>query len=210
MNNTFSYKKGRGILFFLLLVANFLSAQTNTKAAFEDSLSKDFCESFSKVAPTLKKENMQMELGVIILPLFSKYKEQIQSEWKMDVENTEDIEKIGEKVGQIAVLNCPAFMQYIKQNLDDIKKDPAKTKSLTAKFLKLEGSPFVYLLTQTAVGKTEKIFWMEFFEGADVLAMPVKLVNKQIRIQYKELEVYDNVIKDYKVIKIATKLETNL
>jgi hypothetical protein len=51
----------------------------------------------------------------------------------------------------------------------------------------------------------EKLFWMDHFEGAEKLSTEGKnLLNKEIRVGYKEQEVYDQVNNDYRKIKVLT------
>jgi hypothetical protein len=80
-----------------------------------------------------------------------------------------------------------------------------ENKSLSGTLVKIEGQPFTYLLIRTKTGKMEKLFWMDHFEGAEKLSTEGKnLLNKEIRVGYKEQEVYDQVNNDYRKIKVLT------
>jgi|GEM_PF-1055934 len=190
-------------LLIFLLPATAVMAQKEA-SAFEKKLMKEFCEEFTKQAPNITKENIEMELGLLILPLMTKYEAEMKSEWNLDFSDPEDLQKIGFKIGQLGALECAAFRTFFVNNM---KPNEAKPMQLTGKFLKLEGQPFSYLLVQNAAGKTEKIYWLEFFEGADQLTSPSALLNKAVTVSYKEIEVYDAAAKDYRKIKVATKLK---
>ena len=122
---------------------NGLHAQTNS-TALQDSMLKDFCSEFEKSASTINPENISVEVGMLILPLFTKYKEQIKSEWGLDITDQADAGKAGEKIGQLAVVSCPAFKEYVKNNLSTIleEKSGSSSKQYTGTILRIEGSPF--------------------------------------------------------------------
>jgi hypothetical protein len=195
---------------FVLLSVRPAQAQTASKAVFENAIITDFCDTFSKASSHITKDNMTAELGMMILPLFSKYKDQIESEWGLYASNTKDIRSIGEKIGQLATLNCPAFQTFIKANLQEIVNDREEgaTKTISGKITKVEGSPFTYLQVQNNQGRTDKIYWMEFFPGAEKLSSSsTSYLNKPLRITYKETEVYQAAEKDYRTIKVITRVE---
>ena len=197
-------------LFLLVFAMRPVQAQTASKAAFEKAIITDFCDTFSKSASHISKENMTAELGMMILPLFTKYKDQIESEWGLYASNSKDIRSIGEKIGQLATLNCPAFQTFIKDNLQQIVNDREESgsKTVSGKLTKVEGSPFTYLLVQNSQGRTDKFYWMEFFPGAEKLsASTTGYLNKPLRITYKETEIYQAAEKDYRTIKVITKVE---
>ena len=147
-----------------------------------------------------------MELGMVILPLLSKYNDEIKSQWHLDPADKEDLEKIGYRIGQDAAMDCATFRNFIKENMDAIgNTSEEENKSLSGILVKIEGQPFTYLLIRTKTGKMEKLFWMDHFEGAEKLSTEGKnLLNKEIRVGYKEQEVYDQVNNDYRKIKVLT------
>lgn len=198
------------LLFFAVIFSNSLQAQTNSKAEFEKAIIQDFCDSFAKAAPRLTKENMSTEMGLMILSLFTKYNDQIKSEWNLDASNAKDLRPIGEKIGQLATLQCSPFQAYIKANMKDIvdQEGTEEGKIFSGKLVRIEGKPFTYLVVQNTQGKIDKFYWMEFFPGADKLGSSVSTyLNKPLRIRYKALEVYQALEREYKTIKVITGVE---
>jgi hypothetical protein len=184
-------------------------AQTIIKSPFSDSLVSEFCHSFSNASIENKNGSATAELGLMILPLFTKYKQQISKEWGYDIENSQDLQKASEKIGQLAAVGCPKFMDFVKANLDEFRGNGNSSKTFTGKVLKVEGKPFSYLLVQNKAGKIDKIYWMEFFEGAALIQSGNIFLNKPVAIKFKEVEMYDALSKEYRNIKVATKLELN-
>lgn len=204
----------RKSLFLLLLVAFATQGQAQKDSTLTQRLGKDFCDEFEKISSKVTKENMNAEIGFLILPLLSRYSDEIKSEWHLDATSPEDIGKVGEKIGQYAAINCPAFQQFIRANFNDIvsqdKKEPAMQKSqiITGNLVKIEGQPFTCVYLRRPNGKTEKLYWMEFFEGADRLVSgSARYVGKNVAFGYKEMEVYNAATKDYNTIKVITLFE---
>jgi hypothetical protein len=194
------------LLFILSFNSTAIFAQSS-KSPFSDSLVNDFCTVFSKASIEPDKENMSAELGLLILPLITKYKEQIKSEWGYDIDDAQELHKASEKIGQIAVVGCPAFLDFVKNNMESLKSESKSARLFTGKLLKVEGSPLSYLLVQNKAGKTDKIYWMEFFEGSDLITAKQGVpVNKAVSINFREIEMYDAVRQEYRNIKVATKL----
>jgi hypothetical protein len=199
-------QKAFRLIFIFLFSLAAMSSRAQSDSALRKKISKDFCIEFSKVSGTIKKEDLEMELGMVILPLLSKYNDEIKSQWHLDPADKQDLEKIGYRIGQDAALDCATFRNFIKENMDAIgNTSEEENKSLSGILVKIEGQPFTYLLIRTKTGKMEKLFWMDHFEGAEKLSTEGKnLLNKEIRVGYKEQEVYDQVNNDYRKIKVLT------
>jgi hypothetical protein len=57
-----------------------------------------FCKEFSKIDSTrLTGGGWEMELGLLILPLIERFKDEIQKEWGISPDDVDGLEKIGEK-----------------------------------------------------------------------------------------------------------------
>ena len=196
--------------FIAILSFTSASAQSTSKENFENAIIKEFCDSFESASPRLTKDNMTVEMGVMIVPLMSRYNSDVKTYWGIDMSSKEGIHSFGEKVGQLAALKCPSFLTFIKNNLQDIVSENGTSagKTYNGKILKIEGQPFVYLLVQNNQGRTDKLYWLEYFEGANKLtAQPAAALNKAVTISYKDMEVYQAAEKEYKTIKVISKIE---
>ncbi|WP_227990672.1 hypothetical protein [Flavisolibacter ginsenosidimutans] len=207
-------KKMQAFLSFCTPLIAFLSftsasAQSTSKENFENAIVKEFCDSFESASPRLTKDNMTVEMGAMIVPLMSRYNNDVKNYWGIDMSSKEGMRSFGEKVGQLAALKCPAFLTFIKNNLQDIVSENGQgSKTYSGKILKIEGQPFAYLLVQNNQGRTDKLYWLEYFEGANKLTtQPATALNKAVTISYKEMEVYQAVEKEYKTIKVISKIE---
>lgn len=192
----------------LLLVAISIDGQSQKDSTLSQKISRDFCEEFSKKNFTSYKDS-EMEIGLLILPLITKYEKEIEKEWKLSASNMEDLEKIGEKVGQEAAVGCPKFFEFIKNNLSDILPDEeaGSAKSLEGVLTGVEEQTFTYLLVKTKTNKEEKLWWFGHFEGADeFIKNKDSLLKKTVKIEYNDMEVYDPRVKEYRSIKVIKKI----
>ena len=196
----------------VLFFTGFLLIATQRSFAQKDStlsqkITNKFCEEFSKKNFTTYSES-EAEIGLIILPIITKYSKEIEREWNLFSDNQKDFGKIAEKIGQNAATGCPKFFQFVRNNLNEISAtDGESFRSLTGILQRLEGQQFSCLVIKTKSGKEEKLWWFQFFEGSEELSQNLKsLLKKNITVKYTEMEVYDLKLKEYRSIKVIKSL----
>ena len=81
---------------------------------------------------------------------------------------------------------------------------------ITGTFQRIEEQLFSSLVIKTKAGKEEKLWWFQFFEGADeLIKKPAMLAKKNITVRYTVMEVYDSKLKEYRAIKVIKSLTAN-
>lgn len=203
----------------LLLLISFSFLTLATKAQTQkakDSLMKimvaEACgEIKKKDFSSLQKEEIEMEIGMAIIPVFSNHANEIKDILNLDITDAENMKDFGQTLGMKLAMECPDFMRIVsgsKTFKDELKKGvPEKASySISGTLVKIVPGDITHFLIKDAQGKTEKIWWMEYFEGADKLK-DSKGINKPVVIRYKESEVYSAAMKDYIKIKIATGID---
>lgn len=199
-------------LFFCAIVISCpKNSFSQNDTTFSTKIIREFCDEFSKKNISEFK-NSEMELGLLILTVVSKYEKEIEKEWGLNLNDPKDFEKIGEKIGQDAALKCPKFFEFIKNNLDAISSadEEAEMKTLTGKLTGVEDNIFSCLLVKTKTGKEEKIWWFGHFEGAEqIIKDKNAFLNNTVEVSYTEMEVYDARLKDYRTIKVIKKISAN-
>ncbi|WP_276500876.1 hypothetical protein [Terrimonas pollutisoli] len=201
--------------FVLLLTAfaSILFQQVNAQdSTLTQKMTNNFCVEFSKKDFT-KFKGAEMEIGLLIMPIIEKYSKEIEKEWGLSTQNEEDYEKISRKIGQESARGCPKFVEFIKNNLSEIKdseEEEEEIKSVSGVFQRIENNLFSILVVKTKTGKEEKLWWFQFFDGSDLLIEnPAAFNRKNITVKYTEMEVYDPKLKDYRPIKVIQSLKTN-
>ncbi len=175
-------------------------------------MSKEMCTEISKQDFTGKKlDDFEAQLGMAMLPLFSKYSKQIKEVYGFEMDDQQGFEVIGRDIGMRLAVDCPAFLKLIMNDQEAVKEindkvADKKTTKVSGILLKIVTGDITYFEVKTTAGKTEKVYWLEFFEGSDKLS--TEMLNKKITVSYTEKEVYKSSLKDYSKIKIATSIKT--
>lgn len=166
------------------------------------------------------KEELSMELGMLMLPVFTKYETELKAAYHIeDVSDAEGMEKIGRDLGMKIPLLCPKFIKLITQN-NALREEIIESKTvsssgqvvqapvqtLAGKVLTVEGTEFLWFNFKTKLGKIEKIYWFGYFEGEELLRNIKDAAGKDAAVEYSEQEVYNGKLKDYIRIKIVRKL----
>ncbi|MBC7934472.1 MAG: hypothetical protein H7Y86_03810 [Rhizobacter sp.] len=185
-------------------------ASAQTKETVFTAMATELCKEIkSKQAELKASDDMQVELGLMMMPVFLKYEADIKKVMpKFDYTDSKQLETLGMEVGK-KLISCPEFLSLVSSNKDMMAQS---TKEGTA-VLQLEGTvtgitpgDFTSLSVKTASGKVEKIWWMEYFPGDDKL-IGGSLVNKKVTIKYTEKEIYNAGMKTYVKIKVAAGVE---
>lgn len=199
---------GIGFFFaFALLFAGQANAQKDS--TLSQKITKTFCDEFSKKdLSNTKPDALDVEMGLIILDVIAKYEADIKKEWGLSIDNEDDMEKIGERIGRDAALSCPAFRDYVVKNMDQIGGDDEgdSEKSISGNFNSVQYGTFSSIMIKTKGGKEEKFWWFEHFPGADdLMSKPDSFKSKSVTVKYKEMEIYDGTLREYRKIKVLTK-----
>lgn len=199
-------------LFLLLITCQLVVAQNAAKDSIIHLISADICEQLkTKDFSDKKITDLEVELGLMMLPIFSKFNADLKKiNPDFDFSNTKMLGSLSEEVGIKLAMECPTFLKFIsaKPELMDYNSKN-KTEQLTLKGVldKIIPGDFTYMQVKNADGKIEKIWWMEYFEGANNLLSGKIKINKTISVHYVEREIYNGRLKDYVKIKVATSVE---
>jgi hypothetical protein len=194
------------LLFVFWTIPNLLLAQKT----LQQKMSADFCVELNKLklSDDFNEENMQ-KLGMAMLPIFTKYAEEIEKELGIVLKTQDDYKKVGEIIGQDAALTCPKFKKMTENMVQNQLEKNEETESLEGTFIGMDNSGTLAILrVKDASGREQKILWMEYFEGSETLIKtPELLKNKKVSITFTEREIYEPKIKDYVKVKVVTNLK---
>ena len=162
--------------FLLLLIALLLNLATFAQAK-KDSLLKviagEVCAELNSNNEGFKsKEDLAANLGLAMLPSFSKHQEELKEYFDADLANASSMEQFGEQVGMRLVTECPQFLNLFKDNKEAFMElaDGTKAKSsgtVSGTLLKIVPGDFTYFIIKSDNGKSEKIWWQEYFKGSE-------------------------------------------
>ena len=175
-------------------------------------MAKETCTEISKKDLAGKSmDELEMELGLAMLPVVAKYQEELKTIFGFDMEDPKSMEGMGREVGMQLAKDCPAFLKMFMSNPEAMKEITGKDKNVPAvsiingTLLKVVNGDFTYIQVKDGSGKIEKLWWMEYFEGSNKLINELdKQLNKPVRVSYIEKEIYNSTLKDYMKLKIIT------
>lgn len=175
-------------------------------------MAKETCAEISKKDLAGKSmDELEMELGLAMLPVVAKYQEELKTIFGFDMEDPKSMEGMGREVGMQLAKDCPAFLKMFMSNPEAMKEITGKDKNVPAvsiingTLLKVVNGDFTYIQVKDGSGKIEKLWWMEYFEGSNKLINELdKQLNKPVRVSYIEKEIYNSTLKDYMKLKIIT------
>ena len=202
---------------FIVTVSFFLLFSITFGQSKKDSLlvviANEVCVEITSDSASFKnKDDLTTNLGLAMMPSFSKHQAELKEFFNADMMNESGMEEFGKEVGMKLVTNCPQFLKMFKENRTafmDVatattgKKDALTTFSGT--LIKIVPGDFTYFIVKTSNGKLEKIWWQEYFKGSEKIN--ASNLNKTIKVTFVEKDIYNSTLKDYIKQKIATSVE---
>ena len=195
---------------FVLIQALFAMQTSFAQPYLKDSvfllIAKDICAQIIANESTLvKSPNVEVELGLLMLPIYSSYGERLKKVIPgFEMAESDQLEILGEVIGEKLTFSCPAFLKLITNNrtLLQVALDQPQETLIKGTLVKIVKGDFTCIHIRTPQGKVEKLWWMQYFEGANALMDGTNLLNKYLVISYSEHEVYNAAQKDYVKIKV--------
>ena len=176
-------------------------------------LAREACQEIKQVDFSQKTEDeMKMALGLPLVAVFGRHQDELKTAG-YNLMDAKSSEKLGNDVGVQLVFECPEFMNTMAKNskvISDISQRNKQGASgiISGSLVSIAGGDFSYLQVADDKGKIEKLWWMEYFDGANILAVnPKNRINKPIKVRYVEKEMFNSTLKDYVKIKVITGIE---
>jgi len=200
-----------------ILSAVFLLCATAFAQTKKDSVLKviagEVCTELSANNPSFKnKEDLSVDLGLAIMPSFVKHQDELKEFFDADITNGAAMEDFGKQVGMRLMTDCPHFLAMFKDNKDAFTElaDASSGKKeysgvVSGTLIKIVPGDFTYFIVKNKNGKSEKIWWQEYFNGAEKIT--TSNLNKPIKVSFIEKDIYNATLKDYIKQKIAAAVE---
>ena len=176
-------------------------------------LARETCQEIKQVDFSQKTpDEMKLALGLPLVTVFGRHQDEIRAAG-YNLMDQKSSEKLGNDVGIQLAFECPDFMNTIMKNpkaLTDLAQrgKDAPTGVISGTLMNVAGGDFSYLQVADDKGKIEKLWWMEYFDGANLLATNSQnRLNKPIRVHFVEKEMFNSTLKDYVKIKVITGIE---
>jgi hypothetical protein len=203
-------------LFFLFFVSfSFISLAQNKKAdALKDKMAQEVCDCISKSNVDFEdQEALKLQLGLCLMQSMGENEKQLVKAG-INIENEEDVSRLGEDIGISMATKCPAvFIGFAKQELEEERRleneaEKIIVQKLTGTISEVEEGGFVTLIIKDEKGRSHNFLWLEFFENADEVKENYStLKGKSVSLEYYEKEYYNPKIEDYVKVKVLKKVD---
>jgi hypothetical protein len=173
-------------------------------------MTRETCDEVAKIDFSKKSaDEFKLSLGLVLVKVMGQHQQELRSRG-VNPGDPKSLEKVATEVGMRLAADCPVFVEALTRNPDTIR-DFAESESsgnISGKLLKIVGGEFTYLQVEDDKGKIEKLWWMEYFDGSNkFLADPQRRLNKTVRIDYVEKEMFNSTLNDYVKIKVIKGIE---
>ncbi|MEO7801861.1 MAG: hypothetical protein ABIR81_07670, partial [Ginsengibacter sp.] len=170
------------------------------------------CTEISKTDYSTKTlDELQIDLGMAMMPSFQNHHEEIEKYFNVDFTDQKAMQQIGTQIGLKLATNCPAFLKLMRDKSSDLagmsgaKPITSVGGIVSGTLSKIVPGEVTYFVVKSADGKMEKIFWMEYFKGAEKISSAN--ISKPLKISYVEKDMYNSTLKDYIKQKVAVSVE---
>lgn len=171
-------------------------------------MADEFCNELEKQGvPDAWDESSMEKISLAMMPVATKYAEDFEKEYKIELKTQKDFEEFGRVVGEEAGKYCPKFKKMMESMMSSKVEEVKSTASLEGTFTGLDTSgSFAFFKVKGTDGREQKIWWFEHFTGSEMLGSALN--NKKVAVVYVEREVYEPKLKDYVKIKVAAGVKT--
>ncbi|MBC7861853.1 MAG: hypothetical protein IAF38_02690, partial [Bacteroidia bacterium] len=167
------------ILLFFFSASLITFSQSAKEQKLLDKLCKEACDAIeaTDISANDKQEDLQMKLGLALLPALTENSKEIKSVWGLDITNPDDARQMGEKLGTNLVYKCEKFkklaLQLAAQKTGEENGGTEKTATVTTSSTrgsidKIDCTELCVVYFKTQSDETIRLYWMEKFNGSEI------------------------------------------
>src|SRR6187549_1603782 len=122
----------KNVIFFFACLLFLSVATAQTKESVYAAMSADLCKEIKTKQAELKaSDNIQMDLGLLMMPIFMKYETDLKKAVpSFDIADEKQVEALGMEVGK-KLISCPEFLTLVSANKDLVKVESADRVSVS-------------------------------------------------------------------------------
>ena len=193
-----------------LMMSTSLFAQ-GTNDGLTSQITKETCDElsqrdFSRTNP----DEMKMLLGLALIKVMGKHQGEL-SAIGVSPSDPKSVEKLATSVGMQLVAECPTFLDALTRNpnaITGLARKETSAGTISGTLVKVVEGEFTHLQVEDANGRIEKLWWMEYFNGSNILLADAHgQLNKPIKVNYVEREIFNSTLRDYVKVKVITSIE---
>jgi hypothetical protein len=216
----------------LLLFASAMSVATFAQRSAIDKVANAACDCIntSEVNNDMTSMDAELMLGQCMAPSMMENMDALMKEMKLKEFNQETGYQIGIEVGKKLGAMCPKFIELsiilarnansemenseeydvtAEQAESDYAEEDAEIGIITGRYVREEGGAQRYIVVNVD-GVEEKLLWLYWFDGSDdIQADPSFYLNKEVYVEYVNMDMFDGVSRSYVPVKLLISILGN-
>jgi hypothetical protein len=217
---------------FLVFFVVFFSLTTFAQRSAIDKVANAACECINstELNTDMTAIDAELMLGQCMAPSIMENMEALMKEMKLKEFNQETGYQIGIEVGKKLGLICPKFIELsiilahnanteaetteeydvsAVQEEGEYSEEDAEIGILTGRYVREEGGAQRYIVVNVD-GVEEKLLWLYWFDGSDdIQADPSFYLNKEVYIEYVNMDMFDGISRSYVPVKLLISILGN-
>lgn len=213
-----------------LFIAAHAFAMNAQKSAI-DKVANAACECINntELDPNMTQQDAELLLGQCMGPSMLENMQGLMKEMKLKEFNQESGYQIGIEVGKKLAAICPKFIELSLimarnsneadseevyedapiEGEEEMEGEDGTLGMLTGRFVREEGGAQRYIVLN-ADGVEQKLLWLYWFDGSDdLLADPSFYLNREVYVEYMDIEMFDGISRTYVPAKVIMSLLPN-
>jgi len=216
----------------LVLFASIISVATFAQRSAIDKVANAACDCINDTEINNDMTSMDAEimLGQCMAPSIMENMDALMKEMNLKEFNQESGYQIGIEVGKKLGAMCPKFIELSiilarnansedeiteeydesgEQVEEEYTEEDAEIGILTGRYVREEGGAQRYIVINVD-GVEEKLLWLYWFDGSDdIQADPSFYLNKEVYVEYVNLDMFDGISRSYIPVKLLISILGN-
>lgn len=187
---------------FIVLLA--LSAFSQN---YMESIASESCDCLDEVSDVSDAETFNLELGLCMIEASKPYAAELLRDHNIDFDKIDvQGEELGRLIGMKMATVCPKRLMAAANRMSESEED-ADLTSVTGTITKVKEGTFIEFSLDEGDGSTNKYCWITTIDSNFNLVEGYDgLVGKRVKISYKDQDVFDGRIGEYRNFKVIAKL----
>ncbi len=216
----------------LVLFASIISVATFAQRSAIDKVANAACDCINatEIDNDMTSMDAEMMLGQCMAPSIMENMDALMKEMKLKEFNQETGYQIGIEVGKKLGAMCPKFIELSiimahnanseaeaseeydesgEQVEEEYSEEDAEIGIMTGRYVREEGGAQRYIVINVE-GVEEKLLWLYWFDGSDdIQADPSFYLNKEVYVEYVNLDMFDGISRSYVPVKLLISILGN-
>ena len=181
-----------------------------------EKITSEVCTCIENKKANLQKlsdTELKMQLGFCILESYNANEKEVNARYGKIMDDEKAMEKFGEEIGLKMATVCPETLMAVAGKMIEVEeKEVPKLASTEA--LSIEGTvteikneQFATIVLKDKNARMYNFLILDYFETASLFTNNEVKPKDKIKVSYKEVELYDTKLKEFRYFRIVLGLE---